>query len=241
MGNKAPVVTTSVSSLSYTAGLFGAVAIDAVITVSDADNANLVGATVTVSGNYAGGQDVLGFTNQNGITGSWNAATGVLTLSGASSVANYQAALRSVTFDNFSANPSLLPRTISFVADDGNSPYNLSDTVERTIAVAYGFVDLYNRASPRLRRLIVDQLQRMSLSYFTRRGAGALSNQVTVDLGRVETFLGTIANSLLYAPRFPSNSILQAIAVLGINNLQGLCLTVGARAYLGKGKPPFFL
>jgi putative nucleotidyltransferase with HDIG domain len=44
----------------------------------------------------------------------------------------------------------------------------------------------------------------------------------------------SIANSLLYAPRFPSNSILQAIAVLGINNLQGLCLTVGARAYLGK-------
>jgi putative nucleotidyltransferase with HDIG domain len=44
----------------------------------------------------------------------------------------------------------------------------------------------------------------------------------------------TIANSLLYAPRFPSNSILQAIAVLGVNNLQGLCLTVGARAYLGK-------
>lgn len=44
----------------------------------------------------------------------------------------------------------------------------------------------------------------------------------------------TIANSLLFAPRFPSNSILQAIAVLGVNNLQGLCLTVGARAYLGK-------
>jgi putative nucleotidyltransferase with HDIG domain len=44
----------------------------------------------------------------------------------------------------------------------------------------------------------------------------------------------TIANSLLYAPRFPSNSILQAIAVLGVNNLQGLCLAVGARAYLGK-------
>lgn len=44
----------------------------------------------------------------------------------------------------------------------------------------------------------------------------------------------TIANSLLYAPRFPSNTVLQAIAVLGANNLQGLCLTVGVRAYLGK-------
>jgi HD-like signal output (HDOD) protein len=44
----------------------------------------------------------------------------------------------------------------------------------------------------------------------------------------------TIANSMLYAPRFPASSILQAIAVLGANNLQGLCLTVGVRAYLGK-------
>jgi HD-like signal output (HDOD) protein len=44
----------------------------------------------------------------------------------------------------------------------------------------------------------------------------------------------TIANSLLYAPRFPASSIMQAIAVLGANNLQGLCLTVGVRGYMGK-------
>jgi len=44
----------------------------------------------------------------------------------------------------------------------------------------------------------------------------------------------TIANSLLYAPRFPASSIMQAIAVLGANNLQGLCLTVGVRAYMSK-------
>jgi putative nucleotidyltransferase with HDIG domain len=44
----------------------------------------------------------------------------------------------------------------------------------------------------------------------------------------------TIANSLLYAPRFPASSILQAIAVLGANNLHGLCLTVGVRGYMSK-------
>jgi HD-like signal output (HDOD) protein len=44
----------------------------------------------------------------------------------------------------------------------------------------------------------------------------------------------TIANSLLYAPRYPASGILQAIAVLGANHLQGMCLTVGMRAYLGK-------
>ena len=42
----------------------------------------------------------------------------------------------------------------------------------------------------------------------------------------------TIANSLLYGPRFPVTSIQQAIAVLGANHLQGMCVTVGVRAYL---------
>jgi len=44
----------------------------------------------------------------------------------------------------------------------------------------------------------------------------------------------TVANSILYAPRYPSSSILQAITVLGANTLQGMCITVGVRAYLGK-------
>jgi putative nucleotidyltransferase with HDIG domain len=44
----------------------------------------------------------------------------------------------------------------------------------------------------------------------------------------------TVANSALYAPRVPVTGILQAIAVLGLNRLKGVCLTVGIRAYLGK-------
>ncbi len=43
-----------------------------------------------------------------------------------------------------------------------------------------------------------------------------------------------VANSLLYAPRYPATSILQAVAVLGANMLQGMCVTVGVRSYLGK-------
>jgi len=44
----------------------------------------------------------------------------------------------------------------------------------------------------------------------------------------------TVANSLLYAPRFPASTIMQAVAVLGARHLQGMCLTVAARGYLGK-------
>jgi putative nucleotidyltransferase with HDIG domain len=38
----------------------------------------------------------------------------------------------------------------------------------------------------------------------------------------------------LYASRFPITSVLQAIAMLGIKSLKGVCLTVGVRAYLGE-------
>jgi len=49
----------------------------------------------------------------------------------------------------------------------------------------------------RLRRLVVDQMQRLSINFFTRQGAGALSNKVTVDMSRIEAFLGNVANSLV--------------------------------------------
>jgi hypothetical protein len=60
-----------------------------------------------------------------------------------------------------------------------------------------------------------------------------LSDLISSDAAFASEVL-TVANSLLYAPRFPAQSILQAIAVLGATNLQGLCLTVGVRTYLGK-------
>ncbi len=87
------MVTTIGGALAYTENQ-AATAIDAGLTVSDVDNTNLTGATVSISANYASGQDVLAFANQFGITGSWNAGTGVLTLSGSATLANYQTALR---------------------------------------------------------------------------------------------------------------------------------------------------
>ena len=74
---------------------------------------------MSITAGFASGQDVLGFTNQNGITGSYNAATGVLTLTGTATLANYQTALRSVTYSNSSDNPSTATRTISFQVNDG--------------------------------------------------------------------------------------------------------------------------
>src|SRR5205085_2252982 len=132
--NDAPVVAANGGSLSYTENQ-AATAIDAALSLSDVDSTTLSGATVSISGNFASGQDVLGFTNQNGITGSYNAATGVLTLSGTASVANYQAALRSVSYFNSSENPSGATRTISFQVNDGAAANNLSNIDTATVSV----------------------------------------------------------------------------------------------------------
>jgi hypothetical protein len=82
---------------------------------------NLTGATVTISSGRVSTQDVLVFINQNGITGSFNTGTGVLTLSGTASVATYQAALRSIAYQNTnSANATAGTRTIQFVVANGS-------------------------------------------------------------------------------------------------------------------------
>ncbi|MBX9258673.1 putative Ig domain-containing protein [Desmonostoc muscorum CCALA 125] len=117
--NDAPVATATNSALAYTENT--TTAIDSAITVSDVDSANLVSATVSISSGFVSGQDTLAFTAQNGITGSYNSTTGVLTLTGSSTVANYQTVLRSITYNNSSDNPTTTPRTVSFVVNDGTA------------------------------------------------------------------------------------------------------------------------
>ncbi|MEX0956670.1 MAG: tandem-95 repeat protein [Rhizobiaceae bacterium] len=130
--NDAPVIADVNAVLAYTENQ-AATAIDGTITLTDVDDTDLDGATVTISGNFATGQDVLGFVNQNGITGSYNAATGVLTLTGSATKAQYEAALVSVTYFNTSDNPSGLARTVSYSVTDGDALSNVgSATVNVT-------------------------------------------------------------------------------------------------------------
>jgi VCBS repeat-containing protein len=117
--NDAPVVTAG-TTIMFTEGN-AATAIATTLTATDVDDTNLESATVTITNNYANGQDVLAFTNQLGITGTFVQATGVLTLTGTSSVANYQTALRSVTYFNGSNAPSPLARTVTWVVNDGDT------------------------------------------------------------------------------------------------------------------------
>jgi hypothetical protein len=132
--NDAPVLDSTDAALAYTEN-DGPVAVDAGITASDADSADLVSATVEVSANFASAEDELAFSDQNGITGSYDDTLGVLTLSGTASVADYEAALRSVTYSNSSEDPSEATRTVTFRVDDGNIENHASDPVTRDIEV----------------------------------------------------------------------------------------------------------
>jgi hypothetical protein len=102
------------------------------ITVSDQDDTNMDSARVEISANYQSDQDVLAFVNTSSIIGSWDAVGGILTLRGTANKNTYRNALRSVTYQNTSNNPSILIRTVSFTVNDGTSN---SNTVSRTISI----------------------------------------------------------------------------------------------------------
>jgi hypothetical protein len=103
------------------------------ITITDSDSKNLRSAAVRITEGYHAGEDVLGFINQSGINGFWNKSTGVLTLTGNSSVSNYQKALRSIQYENINIiNPSADTRKVTFTVNDGLSA---SNTVSRNIVI----------------------------------------------------------------------------------------------------------
>lgn len=102
-----------------------ATAVTSTLQLSDLDSTTLTGATVSIGGFKSG--DVLQFTNTANISGSFDTTTGVLTLTGTDTVANYQAALRSVTYVSTSADASA--RTLSFQVNDGTDLSNVSSRV----------------------------------------------------------------------------------------------------------------
>ncbi|KRQ08298.1 beta strand repeat-containing protein [Bradyrhizobium manausense] len=128
--NDAPVVTDTGGSTTWTeasgTGANTPVLIDSGVTVSDVDNTTLASAKVQITGGFHSAEDVLAFTNNGStmgnIAGSYNAGTGVLTLtsSGATAtLAQWQAALDAVTYNDTSHNPNTGSRTISFTVNDG--------------------------------------------------------------------------------------------------------------------------
>ena len=121
-------MTTSAGSASYTEG-DPAATVDGALTVTDPDDADLESATVRISAGFQSGDELV-FTNQSGITGSYNAGTGVLTLTGTASLADYQTALRSIGYRHTGDDPQV-SKSVEFTVNDG-----AADSAPATKAIA---------------------------------------------------------------------------------------------------------
>ncbi len=154
-------------TLPFTAGQ-GPTNVTNTLTVTDPDSITLVGATVTISAGLVNTEDVLGFTNQNGIAGSYNASSGRLTLSGVATVAQYQAALQSVTYNDTNLLPAAGTRTITFQADDGSANNNLSNTQSRNVAVS-------DHIAP-----VLANIEPGTISYVSGQGPVNITSSLTV-------------------------------------------------------------
>ena len=153
------------SVLAYDEGA-GSVSISSSISISDPDLANLEGATISISNGYISSEDVLSFSNANGIAGSWN-GSGTLSLSGSSSITNYISALRSVQYENTNtSNPSTAERTVTFLVNDGSAN---SNPVSRNISI------ININAAP-----VLSTMEGSALNY--NEGAGKVSVTASVLL-----------------------------------------------------------
>ncbi|MEZ5729493.1 MAG: hypothetical protein R3E48_16775 [Burkholderiaceae bacterium] len=93
---------------------------DALLT--DVDSTNLQSLTVTLTNPFDGVDESLtADTSGTSISANYDSGTGVLSLTGADTVANYQQVLRTVSYDNASLAPETTSRIVSFVASDGIS------------------------------------------------------------------------------------------------------------------------
>ena len=134
-----PPILAGNSTVIFTVGRPG-IPVNSVITVTDVDSLTLASATVQLSSNYVAGQDYLGFvpnTQTGNIVGTFNSTTGTLTLTSmfsTATLAQFQAALRAVSYTNTSSTPSTLPRTVTFQVNDGKAS---SNTVSSMVSINF--------------------------------------------------------------------------------------------------------
>ncbi len=103
------------------------------VTVEGTDTGLIDGAVVEISSGFVSGQDFLRFTPASGIFSFYDPDTGVLSLSGTASIADYESVLRSVAYANGVTGDDFVsgPRVISFrVVSEG-----IAGTDQRTVNV----------------------------------------------------------------------------------------------------------
>ncbi|MEQ9008214.1 MAG: Ig-like domain-containing protein, partial [Ekhidna sp.] len=121
--NTAPVLAGTGGTLNYTEN-DGAVPVDPGVIASDNEDLDFVYATIQISNGYEAAEDVLNFTDQLGLTGSYDAGSATMTITGDATVDDYNTAIQSVTYSNSSEDPVESTRTVTFIINDGTVDSN---------------------------------------------------------------------------------------------------------------------
>ncbi len=165
--NAEPVLSSiESSSITYSSG-DSPTDITSSLIISDGNDTNIESASVSITSNFDGTEDVLGFTNQNGITGSYSSSTGILSLTGSATLANYQTALRSVTYENTDDAPGTATRTISFTINDGDDTSN-SQTRD---------IDVIKVNTPP----VLSALETTNITYFAGNGEKVITSTLEIS------------------------------------------------------------
>ena len=139
--NQNPVVNiaTNASAVEYENGT-APVLLSPDLTLSDTDNDWVVQAVVAIN-NYLQGE-TLAFTQQPGITGAFDASTGILTFRGKATVADYESILRTVTFETnyqsgrrVSGENTIIAKSVSYAVFDQDFTSPMTDAVNVQVFV----------------------------------------------------------------------------------------------------------
>ncbi len=208
-----PTVNNANNTVGYVAG-GSAVVLDPAITVA-CTCSNITAGTVTLNVGFFAG-DTLNFTNQLGITGSYNSGTGVLTLSGTTTLANYTTALASITYSSSAPDP-----TNSGVAQTKTALWVVSNagTLSAPVPTTTVNVTLPGQPSWAPPGSIVAVNGQTNQAWISGTGTVGLNTQLTVTRAGAETCQGT-------------TTAYQAIANQGCTSNNGLAIWGGYTNYL---------
>ena len=222
--DQTPVVMTSGGASTFVGS---AVIVDAGVAVADLDNPTLPSGTVTITGGFHTGEDVLSFTNTNtttygNISGSYNATTGVLTLTSSGASANllqWQAALEAVTYNDTASSPSTVSRTVSFAVSDGTKT-SVAATKSVTVQGSYATTTTARAASA----TASSAAQSVSLSATVTSSGGTVNaGTVTFTVLNGSTTVGTpVTSTAITSGTASSSYVLPAGTLVGTYTIQAV-------------------
>jgi hypothetical protein len=113
---------------TFTSGGLGIPVADTDVSITDADSTTIQSATITIEINRQTGDLLAVSGTLPGLitTAGYNSSTGILTLTGSATLAEYQTALHQVVFDT--TNTSTADRIIQVTVNDGTSDSNVGTT-----------------------------------------------------------------------------------------------------------------